>query len=80
MSYGYNENCIHFKVCRYEACRDTCPHFEPETPKGEWITKEVRGDKVPYCSVCNSGTGTFYEFDFCPNCGADMRKKEGDNK
>ena len=42
-------------------------------PQGEWIEQVVRGDKVPCCSNCGLGSGTLYEFDFCPNCGADMR-------
>lgn len=25
-----------------------------------------------YCSGCFSGTGTQYEYDYCPNCGAHM--------
>lgn len=25
-----------------------------------------------YCSDCFSGTGTQYEYDYCPNCGAKM--------
>ena len=52
------------------------PTVEPK--RGEWITK-TRHEHWPsgkpyeadYCSVCKK-RGSL-EFDFCPNCGADMR-------
>lgn len=45
--------------------------------RGEWI---VRGQDI-YCSVCKNESG-YNPFgassfsNFCPNCGADMRKEE----
>lgn len=47
--------------------------------KGEWVEgkKETlfrkQGNYI--CSNCKSHTG-IVKFNFCPNCGADMRKKE----
>ena len=48
-----------------------------ENVKGEWIVESVdlfHGEEVGesyICSVC--GKDAFDKFDFCPNCGADMR-------
>lgn len=39
---------------------------------GRWLQKLIRGEIVPTCSECGLGTGTTYEYDFCPNCGAKM--------
>ena len=38
---------------------------------GEWLYKEMKGQ---FCSVC--GKQSVWKFDFCPNCGADMRGDE----
>lgn len=49
-----------------------------ERPHGEWVWKEwvTPMSKISYCkcSVCGIGMGST-EYDFCPNCGADMRKE-----
>lgn len=42
---------------------------------GRWLIKTIRGDKRTVCSECLLETGTCYEENFCPNCGADMREK-----
>lgn len=49
-------------------------------PHGKWLWS-TNNNNVPYCkcSVCGIGMGDA-EFDFCPNCGADMRKKRGDTE
>ena len=61
-----------------------------ERPKGKWIQTEVIDDDSEYgvnddaseCSNCkhieNSHYWTTTYYNFCPNCGADMRK--GDAK
>ena len=57
-----------------------------DRPKGEWIDAEIpleSGDTMPIqvCNLCK----TFYPLAytggghrFCPNCGADMREREGE--
>ena len=48
------------------------PSVQPERKKGEWIDKSGGIDGAwNYCSVC--GEQAIDLFDFCPNCGADMR-------
>jgi hypothetical protein len=45
---------------------------QPERKKGKWIDKSggIEG-AWNYCSVCGEQAIDLY--DFCPNCGADMR-------
>lgn len=54
---------------------DHMPTIEPRQ-KGEWI--DDGRDKVVrwYCSIC--GRWDRYVYNFCPNCGADMREEEQD--
>ena len=48
------------------------PTIEPERKKGKWIDKSDDIDGAwNYCSVCGEQAIDLY--DFCPNCGADMR-------
>jgi hypothetical protein len=49
-------------------------------PQGEWITQEgYDGDEYYECSVCKdafvlmAGTPKENNYNYCPNCGADMR-------
>ena len=46
--------------------------------RGKWV-HPVPGDGEPYCSACHAEAEYFYGYgsfepDYCPNCGADMRK------
>ena len=42
-------------------------------PTGHWIKHSTYKD-VLICSNCNHGSNQVYDtFNFCPNCGADMR-------
>lgn len=54
-----------------------------ERPHGEWQTLITKGtEKEPIawkCSVCGKSPVFAVKSDFCPRCGADMRK-EGDDK
>lgn len=47
--------------------------------KGEWIPLKdmVKGDTIYHCSKCWTKTGKRRRkrYNFCPNCGADMRGK-----
>lgn len=53
------------------------PSAQPERKKGRWI--KVSGKPAINCSACRycswslSFEGTVKRFNFCPNCGADMR-------
>ena len=58
------------------------PTIEPK--RGEWIDTS---NKIHYkCSVCDYRAPMIWEdyevaewlSDFCPNCGADMREREGE--
>lgn len=64
-----------------------CGNRENKRPKGEWIEKQDNKGGWWECNKC--GKEPLRNFDvgltmalsnFCPNCGAEMRKKEGDNK
>ena len=45
---------------------------QPERKTGRWIDKSGgMASSWNYCSVC--GNQQIYRYDFCPNCGADMR-------
>ena len=41
---------------------------------GRWLIKTIRGDKRTVCSECLLETGTCYEENYCPNCGARMER------
>ena len=51
---------------------------EPERKKGHWTTElKADTDSLLRCSVCGYPVSYFGgRTDFCPNCGADMRKGE----
>ena len=51
------------------------PPAQPKRKKGQWIDKSngIEG-AWNYCSVCGEQAIDLY--DFCPNCGADMRGNE----
>lgn len=60
---------------------DAKAEYKPKD--GKWLYRD--GDNVGYCSECGEDGGLsfcssqgdfrFIETDFCPNCGADMRKE-----
>lgn len=60
---------------------EDAPTIKPERKKGKWI--KVNGKTAINCSACYhcswslSFEDTVKRFNFCPNCGADMR---GDDK
>ena len=56
----------------------TCIYFKPksdyERKRGEW---KINSDGYyPYCSRCGKEPKNGVMTDFCPNCGADMRKED----
>lgn len=66
-------------IIAYSLVQET-PSAEPERKKGEWIEQDDGWDGIYYeCSECREaftlmdGTPTDNLYNFCPNCGADMR-------
>ena len=73
-----------YRECRYGAVIDHCgletamdiiselPPAQPERIRGHWVNG--------HCDKCNEHApfwamaSTYYESNFCPNCGADMRE------
>ena len=71
-------NCIHKDVCgRYAATwgMKSCEHFREMPKKGKW---EHAPDGAEYCSRCGCypDEEENHEYNFCPECGADMRGNE----
>ena len=51
------------------------PTIEPERKRGRWI-KGIGENGVTtskFCSLCHYENKHWYNWNFCPNCGADMR-------
>ena len=48
-----------------------------ERPHGKWIESDVPESVLVKCSVCGFNCGA-YTFNYCPNCGADMREADND--
>ena len=66
-----------------------CISRQPERKKGKWVEcdheKWIVGVHALRCSECNGGYHlnnemTIYYWNFCPNCGADMREGEKDDE
>lgn len=51
------------------------PPAEPERKRGKWIPKR---DCRYHCSLCDGIAPKGYRWDYCPNCGADMRTEVQD--
>ena len=46
-----------------------------ENVHGKWLTVETSHEWVDdFCSICGFKAGMFGARNFCPNCGADMRR------
>lgn len=83
--YRFDEWCTECK--EYDKERHCCPRFNhvirttlqevQERKKGQWIEYD---NSHCECSVCHEEWSYFDDepdrFNFCPNCGADMRKEE----
>lgn len=60
-----------------EAFEMVIKSFKNERPQGKWL--DIYTTHIAYeCSNCHRKTPITDYFNFCPNCGADMR--EGDNE
>ena len=69
-----------------ECAKDDIAEFVPsaDRPNGEWLKFGLgRGTRILFCTNCerrievplSQGNSNY---DFCPNCGADMREREGE--
>ena len=76
-----HENCIHYPICLVnDYIHNRCGYYFEKPKQGKWIYEGV-------CSICRERcdyhlSGTIWidsPANYCPNCGADMRK-EGDEK
>lgn len=48
------------------------PTIEPERKRGKWIYKYTE----PFGYICSECRKACCRYDYCPNCGADMRGTE----
>ena len=57
---------------RYKLFENVIDNLPPaERKRGEWIYKSMKGQ---FCSVCDMQS--VWKYNYCPNCGADMRGDE----
>lgn len=64
-------------VYHIEALDTAIEALKDERPQGEWIMNKTSARGRNYtCTICKKVSRN--KFDFCPNCGADMR--EADNE
>lgn len=54
------------------------PSIDIEPKRGEWIEQEDDYYHYWECSECGMGVGLDDIRNYCPNCGADMREREGE--
>ena len=59
----------------YKGAFDLAIKALEERPQGEWLKSDVPESILAKCSLCGFDCGA-YTHNFCPNCGADMRKTE----
>ena len=69
--------CAHYPCKQYTSI-ETLPSAQPERKKGKWHQRFYPQIEMMVCSECNNEfsydaeTGV-RDYNFCPNCGADMR-------
>ena len=75
-------DCIHFEVCGITTVLKTvnkCPYKRTDKAKhGEWVNPEMGYEDCSVCGYCFAvydEHGHYIERNFCPNCGADLRKR-----
>lgn len=63
-------------------CLKNAPTVDAKPVRGEWIRKNMQkswGKSTDLiCSIC--GEKSWLGYNFCPNCGADMRKQVENEK
>ena len=65
-----NAPTVEGEILTEEAYSDLCLRASRERPQGEWI----EGTQGYYCSECETIDRFYFEHNFCPNCGASMKK------
>ena len=48
-----------------------------EVVHGRWVDTDYKPDIYCKCSVCGRRTYVYDDYNYCPNCGADMRDGDG---
>lgn len=60
-----------------EALKMAIEALKNERPQGKWIMNKTSARGRNYtCTICKKVSRN--KFDFCPNCGADMREADND--
>lgn len=67
-------DCVTYDVEHTVECLKALPSAQPERKKGKWIPWKFHNGFR--CENCNEPVDNKYNF--CPNCGADMRGKQDD--
>ena len=79
------KDCIHVDVCRYRTdpgskdclCKHSAADVRPVV-RGRWLYEtEIEGHACGECSACHK---IRVIDNFCPNCGADMRRGDDDGR
>ena len=87
MEKALSELCLSHKDIIYIDKNETAerirkiPSIDIELKRGEWKRRIVdNGFNADWvCSECGYRVKTdFVDYNFCPNCGADMREREGE--
>ena len=76
---GYTYDQVHFAI-------DDAPSIDIEPKRGEWKPFDLTwGRSIWYCTACEEGVDVPCDiwthkpvYNYCPNCGADMREREGE--
>ena len=74
--YHYCDDCEAVEMCMWYPYREC--QFKVSRPSGQWIAQKHKGEYVEFdvyvCSECGIVGGIqANEWNYCPNCGADMR-------
>ena len=79
-SQGYDVDGIEDFMPEAKAWLNDALSIDIEPRRGEWKTSNLPKGEMKYCSECGFGQYIKDErtYNFCPNCGADMREREGE--
>ena len=59
----------------YKEQLENMPSAQPERKNGKWIVSHIPDSMLWECNQCGFDCGA-HSFNFCPNCGADMRGEQ----